>query len=252
MSKRSVKWRIFFLTWHRRIGIAAAIFAVLMAISGIVINHAHDWALDTHPLPASLQRSVYAIHPSQNETGFAVDSHWLSEHADKLYFDQTELTGCKSPLIGSLSLNDGSIALCADGLVFFSPKGELIEKTPSTPNGALKLGLSGNNVYLNTENGNFKLDAESAEWRFSELPPDVNWLSAQRLPDDLQQHFAAQGAVADLTWERFLLDLHSGRLFGAIGVYAVDAAGFALIVLACSGSWLVLSRKHRKPSHPIH
>ncbi|MCB2385418.1 PepSY-associated TM helix domain-containing protein [Thalassolituus alkanivorans] len=46
-----------------------------------------------------------------------------------------------------------------------------------------------------------------------------------------------------ISWQRVLLDLHSGRWFGSWGVWVVDVAALILLFLALSGAWIWFSRK---------
>ena len=48
-----------------------------------------------------------------------------------------------------------------------------------------------------------------------------------------------------LTFERVLLDLHSGRIFGRAGPLVMDAAAVLFIALALTGFWMWL----RRPPH---
>jgi len=40
-----------------------------------------------------------------------------------------------------------------------------------------------------------------------------------------------------------LLDLHSGRVLGASGIYLMDLAAVAMLLLAASGAWLWFQRR---------
>ena len=51
-----------------------------------------------------------------------------------------------------------------------------------------------------------------------------------------------------LSYERVLLDLHSGRIFGRVGVLVVDAAAVALLLLALSGFYMWFKFKRGVPS----
>lgn len=51
----------------------------------------------------------------------------------------------------------------------------------------------------------------------------------------------ANGNMAEVvTWDRVLLDLHTGRFFGEAGIYVMDAAAILLLLLALSGiyNWI--------------
>jgi hypothetical protein len=69
------------------------------------------------------------------------------------------------------------------------------------------------------------------------------------VPDTLPADIRAQIPAPErwLSWERLLLDLHSGRLFGQAGVWIVDAVGVLLITLASSGTlmWWFHRRRGR-------
>jgi hypothetical protein len=53
--------------WHRRFAIFISIWLVVLAISGVLINHAHDWRLDSRPLADPLQRWVYGVETRKND-----------------------------------------------------------------------------------------------------------------------------------------------------------------------------------------
>ncbi|MBK8959481.1 MAG: PepSY domain-containing protein [Proteobacteria bacterium] len=46
-----------------------------------------------------------------------------------------------------------------------------------------------------------------------------------------------------VSYERVLLDVHSGRLFGRVGVWVVDAAAVCLLALALTGTWMFFKFK---------
>ncbi len=54
---------------------------------------------------------------------------------------------------------------------------------------------------------------------------------------------AQRYAATQLSWERLLQDLHSGRFFGQIGVWFMSFAGLALVVLSFTGLYLWCASK---------
>jgi hypothetical protein len=53
--------------WHRRFAIFVSAWLVLLAFSGLLINHAHDWKLDSRPLPGMLQLGVYGVETGNSD-----------------------------------------------------------------------------------------------------------------------------------------------------------------------------------------
>lgn len=249
MRKKPVKFRFLILRLHHRAGLVAALFVILMSVSGILINHAHDLKWDIEPLPASMLSRFYSVNLNNAETGFLSDSHWLTEQSGTLYFDDRPLSSCAPPLIGAAILEQNGIALCADEVVYFSDQGELIEKGVVSQAGVTQLGVTVGGLIAQSGDNYYSVALDGSEWQAITAPQHVRWLLPQSLPDHISDALAAQNTVADLTWERFLLDFHSGRLFGIAGIIVVDISAVALIFLALSGSWLWLSRTLKKERH---
>jgi hypothetical protein len=66
--------------------------------------------------------------------------------------------------------------------------------------------------------------------------------SAQPLPEQLENILLKLYRGKGLSFERMLLDLHSGRFFGGFGIYFIDLAALCLISLALNGAWMWLKK----------
>ena len=60
-------------------------------------------------------------------------------------------------------------------------------------------------------------------------------------------HFSPY-SIPQLSLDRLLLDLHSGRLFGKTGVYLMDAAAIGLLLLSITGLIVWLRRRKSETS----
>ncbi len=62
---------------------------------------------------------------------------------------------------------------------------------------------------------------------------------------DLLHEIESKHTGNGINLERMVLDFHSGRLFGSIGVWFVDIVGVMVILLALSGLFLWFGRRRR-------
>lgn len=59
----------------------------------------------------------------------------------------------------------------------------------------------------------------------------------------MRRQILAHARAHFISWERLLIDLHSGRLFGVVGVVVADIAACVLLLLAAMGLFLWGRRK---------
>jgi len=236
-------WRFWFHRWHRRIGMVAAFFVLLLVVTGILLNHTNDIGLDRAPLENHWLRAHYGLG---NEGGEAekASPHRLAGRElrvldGQLWLGSERLTDC-SQLIGVMEKQDQVLVVCPDRLVLLTPDGQMIDQADSLrgiPAGLSALAVQGDNILLRQGDTSLGVNLADLSVHPVEAAPDVAW----------QGSLAAMNAapVEAITWERVVLDLHSGRLFGRFGVWLVDLMAVGAALLAISG--LVLAqRRHRR------
>lgn len=230
--------------WHRYLGLLAALFILVLATTGILLNHTHDLGLDQRHIQAAWLLDAYGIRAPQPRS-YAAGTHWISAVGQRVYFDEQEIAH-DTQLHGAL-FNGQLIAVVLDSaIVLFTPDGVHVENIP-TPAPVVDAARTNNDeLLIQTSTGWWQTDGRFLTWsapdkdniRFA-LAPTV---APEHLQAALQQYY--RGAA--LSWERVLLDLHSGRLFGKLGRYLMDAAGVLLILLALSGFVVWWQRRRQR------
>lgn len=234
-------WRIFLLRWHRRIGIVSALFVLLLAVTGILLNHTHELGLDRKPLENTALRSLYGAVPDAAPQGLVhgLAAGELYAAGGRLRVGDRDLGDCPQ-LVGVVERADQVLAVCSNRLWLLTPDGEVIDQADSVrgvPDGLSAVAEAQGQVLLKQGGQSFAVDLGDLSLKPSLAGDAVDWSGAPAP--------APAADAADLDWEQVLLDLHSGRLFGAWGVWLMDAMAFLFIVLAVSGLFMA-RRRHRQ------
>lgn len=91
---------------------------------------------------------------------------------------------------------------------------------------------------------NLQADADFLRWTpRREGADDVGWSLPVQLDIDQRRALAEQYRARILPYERVLLDVHSGRIFGRYGPSVMDAAALLMVFLAGTGVLIWLKRK---------
>jgi hypothetical protein len=203
---------------HRWLGTIVVVFVLLLASTGIALNHTNDLGLDRKTISWS----------------------WL-----------LEAYGMKAPppYAGMVSLQ--TLAVVGEGqrAHVLLDSGELIESIDLggiLPGAIERVGLAGDRAVLDSGGTLYRSDQEVTLFEpwVDGSASEVSW-SAKVDPgaaglEILQTTYRGDG----LTVERVLLDLHSGRIFAKAGVVVMDIVAIGMIVLALSG--LILSGRVRR------
>ena len=237
-----------FYVWHRYMGVSAAAFVLIVAVTGLLLNHTEHFQLDSTHIQSDWLLDWYGIRaPDSLQTFLAGDRH-LTLMGEHLYLNRKEIEGNYRRLVGAVLFSDMFIVATSHSILLLTPRGEIIEQLQDkdgVPAGIKQIGIDANGaVIVQTGHGDYQPDADFIHWkRHTEDSIRIHWstpgLLEPRLKNALQRHY--RGEV--LPVERVVLDLHSGRVFGRLGPWLFDVAAVLLILLALSGSWIWLKRR---------
>jgi len=231
---------------HRSIGAAAALFVLFIVLSGIVINHANDLGLDRKHVSQPLMLDWYGLGAPDTLLSFNVGGDWLSFAGSQLYLDENPVATVSGG-VGAVDTGELFIAAGSDELLLLDRDGNLVERQPWAPVDDApieSIGLDADTAVLVKSGGRvWSADAQLLSWRLAD-EANVEWATPAPADVELQQAIARSYRGQGPSLEQVLLDLHSGRFFGAAGVIVYDLLALVLGFLALSG--LVLWWRSRR------
>ena len=230
MFKR--KLRFFLHRWHRRLGLTAAVIVVLVSITGLMLNHTGQLELAKQYPQSNFWLWPY---PAEANLGLKVEDNVIYQAGDAVYLNNQPLLNCEPPLINAAQLNEQLWILCKQQVLLLV-NGQLIESIDSQLLGNNITNLSHANGSLLFLQGNTWFGFDDISMMLTQAMPAPKNIST---PQVLENHLQTNHTIS---WQKVVLDLHSGRFFGEIGVYIVDAAAVILLLLSLSGFWIWFSR----------
>lgn len=236
--------------WHRYIGLVIALFLLMMAISGWMLNHTHSLQLSqrTINLPGLLH--WYGIKPPTLRSSFQTQGQWVSQWGNLLFWNSQLLEKEHSRLVGAIHHQDMLIIATEQNLWLLNREGELLDRLngeTSLPGVTNRLGTS-TDGYPVLQSGKRLYRSDPLLLTWQDFPPGhVTWSEPSQLPPSLDKSIRPALPAMGPNLERLMLDLHSGRLFGRWGVLLYDT--MALLTLFSALSGLVLwGKRHRSRS----
>ena len=245
MSPRHLLLRLL-RRWHARIGFAAMLFFLILAVTGLALNHGPALGLDGRFVHAEWLARWYGIKSEPPRHVFRSGHHVLAAANGRWLLDG-KISGEKlPPPVGLVELADVFVVASNAALYVYRGNGQLIERLgpgalPDSPVQAI--GSSARRIVLRTASGVFA-SADTLSWRRAS-ERSVRWSAPAELSISEQRAYEEALAPGILV-EQLLLDLHSGRFAGRYGPLVVDLLALLLAVLSLTGAWLFLvPRLHR-------
>ena len=245
-SRKRGNLRSFYI-WHRRIGLLAGLFVLILSLTGIALNHTEALRLDDRHVSATWLLNWYGIGPPDELISFETGESWVTLVEDQLYMDERRLPGTYTEISGAVLMGE-TVVVVADGdALVLSPAGEFIERLGlinGIPAGVEKIGVGKDKALtVSAVHGLFRSDAELISWEPAAPGIDgVVWSSPTSAPRELTERLRSDYQSHILPLERVLLDLHSGRIAGGAGVILMDLAAIILMLLIVTGGWIWAKR----------
>jgi hypothetical protein len=190
----------------------------------------------------------YGIEAPDELHSFVAGDRHITLMGEHLYIGELEASGEFKRLIGALSINDMLIIAADDQILLMSTAGELIEKLEEkdgVPAGMKRIGIDQTNLFIVEGSHDLytsKNDFLSWEhWKGNET--GITWATPAPTDNNLKKMLQYHYRSKVLPVERVLLDLHSGRFFGSLGPWFIDASAILLILLSLSGTWMWFKRR---------
>ena len=227
------------LRWHRRIGLSIVMMVIFLAITGLLLNHSPSIGLSEQTLRSQWLLDWYGFEATP-PTGFKLDDQWLIHPGgNDLFLNNEPVATCLAPLMGASQIQSLLLALCQDELVILTSQGELIEKLSllnGLPKNTTALQVADNEIFILSNEQTLSLNIEALKTQVSNSPV-TEWSSASPLPQELIEQLYQRAELPGISMETLILDLHSGRFFGTVGVLFIDLVGLLICLLALTGLW---------------
>jgi len=217
---------------HHSVGMFLAFFLVVISLTGIALNHSGAMRLDERTVPAFIASRYYS---TEDVSGYYLNDRHYYVIGGKLFIDRKEVSLCEE-INGAIRIDDQAAVLCLSELLVFSSDHQFSERIGSSfgfPENVRRIASHKNQLLLGLGEDIYSFDVETL--KLQPGPTDggtVVWSEAGRVPNSLL-------LSESVSWQKFILDLHSGMFFGAGGIWLTDLVGVLTIAMAVSG--LVMS-----------
>jgi len=234
------------INWHRAFGFIATLFILTLALTGLMLNHSAALKLDRITIENELILDWYGIAPDREPVSFQAGTRRVTQIDSRVYLGEVEIQDNPEELRGVIGTANVMVLAFSTSLCLFTEQGQLIEKVSrqqGLPGDIRNIGLGRDGeILIRSGDSVLYSDVDMQSW---ERYPNSGgyWSVNDKLPEVLEKALIRKYRGKGLSLEKFIMDLHSGMIFGIAGVYMMDLSAIIFIVLAVSGWWLWLKRR---------
>lgn len=211
---------------HRNVGVVLSLFLLLFVVTGVFLNHTEGLGLARVSTPPWIADRYYLVPET---SAWETQGRYYYVLGNTLYQDDRALGQCDDGIIGVADLSEQLVIGCGEDLLVLTPEGEILELLSPGH------GVPGDLVAVAAVDGTLVLKSGASVVTF-------DLTSLQSEPFEGEMILAATATLpSDLllrqsvSWEQFLIDVHSGRFLGRGGVWLADFVAVFLGLLAISG-----------------
>lgn len=243
--KPRIKLRSIYV-WHRYIGVGAAALAIILSITGIMLNHTDRLQLDSQYIESNWLLDWYGIHNASNIVNFTVGNQQVSHTGDYLFIDGERIDGHYTQPVGAITSMDILVVALTDQVLLLAPDGELIDRI-KTPDDVTRLGKDEIGFpVIATRTQLYRANDSMTAWKSTHTNSILAWATTTPTPKTIENavNQFQRNHVLDL--ETVILDLHSGRILGDWGIVIMDTAALLLIFLSLTGFFLWFNQNSKR------
>lgn len=235
--------------WHRTVGMVSAVFVLLLALTGMMLNHTDALGLDQRYVQSRVLQWWYGMVAPDVLQSYPVGDAWVTQLEDRLYYNERELGGHYGPLQGAIGVGDEVAVALADGILLLDRQGNTVEEIRAQQDLLPVRAIGEWNGKVVVRRAGEQLIADAALMTWSRISrQNVRWATAATPPAALRQAIRQHYQNKMLNTERVVRDLHNGRILGRWGALLMDFMALAFIAMALSGAWMWWQRRNGEPA----
>lgn len=230
---------------HRKIEPIIALFVLLLAVTGLLLNNSSNLQLDKRYLTWDWLLQHYQITHVDPDVVYLLGHRTISQFGSEVFVDAKPVTHVDRPLLGGVMLDDLIVLATDDALILLSHDGEFIERMGGAmgiPPNIQNIGLFRGEAVLQTYNGLWRSDFLLDQWERISVQ-GVGWSLPLPMPESVEAALATYFHGQGVSVERFVSDIRNGRIVNIVGSYLADLISIVLILWALAALWFWLSRQ---------
>jgi hypothetical protein len=241
------KFRRSLIAAHRFFGQAAAIVVILLALTGLALNHEEDFEFLKGTVRLDAILNLYGLEPQGEWVHYQAGPHGCTSLERGIYLDGRYLTATETPLIGVVRFQRFLAFASPNRLLLVDSAPTMEDERPqivdqmdsaSLPGELLRLGRDKRQqLIVETNDGSFRAGDDLLEWHLVDNveTAEVAWSEATEPTTDQRAKVLREFRGEGLPRSRVMADLHSGRIFGRFGPAVMDASAVILLLLVITG-----------------
>jgi hypothetical protein len=217
----------------------SALVVVMLALTGWALNHTGTLRLADRNISIGWLVDWYGIGDPSTVDVYIAGTQRLAWVDGNLYLDDSLLAESIEQPVGIVADAGLVYVFTPVTLTIFGVGGVQVEHVYLDTAIQRVSPVTDGAVILATTRGPLRMELRSLEMSEA-VGTYLTWLKPLNLQDKDFVYWAAVHKSRLISVERFLLDLHSGRLFGRGGVWIMDAFALAFLILAVTGiiAWI--------------
>lgn len=216
---------------HRFVGVAVGVVLLHLVLTGLPLQFTEALHLATRSVNSPWVLDHYGL----KAPGSALQSGALVHLGERLYLG-SRLLGDSREFAGAVSTPGFEVALSGSSLWLIGTDGSTAVEQIDIGYQATAIGLHGGRVVVRTPSGLLQVDAAMLNLEKSAATDaEIQWAALEPLQGAALDEARSNYRSGLLSAERLLQDLHSGRVFGAPGVWVINGGTLLMILLSISG-----------------
>lgn len=232
-----MRTRKLFRKFHRWIGIFASLWLLILASTGLLLQHSHDWKLDKKFIQSPFVLESYGI--GKQFIFFNQGQHQLIQLDHQIIQDKQISIKLTTPLKSAIFNNSHWIVATEKQILWLNQQGQIVQTIDELDGLAIpieSMGIKNQQIYINSNDQIFNLNSLKP----ATVPAtEIQW--SKGINDAKLKLLTLNNFHVDyLSYQQVIFDIHAAITTPSL---LNDLAAIALILLSLSGILLFFKKK---------